>query len=182
MPKTTAETPLRCVRCRARFRRPGHGKQSAQRTAAATLAALILFWPAILLPILKVERFGHWHNSSLLSGIMEMLKKGEWFVGTVVLVFSIVFPLLKMLLLLELCLLGVLHARHKAVTYRLVEHVGRWSMMDVMLLAFLVMLVKIGNLVTFHIGPAVIAFVLCVSCSLIASLTFDSREIWEEPA
>ena len=53
-------------------------------------------------------------------------------------------------------------------------------MMDVMLLAFLVMLVKLGDLVEFHFGPAVIAFVLCVTMSMIASLTFDPHSIWEE--
>jgi paraquat-inducible protein A len=54
-------------------------------------------------------------------------------------------------------------------------------MMDVMLLAFLVMLVKLGNLVEFHFGPAVIAFVLCVALSMLASLSFDPHTIWEEP-
>jgi paraquat-inducible protein A len=60
------------------------------------------------------------------------------------------------------------------------EHMGRWSMMDVMLLAFLVMLVKLGNIVQFHFGPAVIAFVLCVAMSMIASISFDPHAIWED--
>ena len=53
-------------------------------------------------------------------------------------------------------------------------------MMDVMLLAFLVMLVKLGNLVEFHFGPAVVAFVACVVMSMIASLCFDPHAIWED--
>jgi paraquat-inducible protein A len=60
------------------------------------------------------------------------------------------------------------------------EHMGRWSMMDVMLLAFLVMLVKLGNIVQFHFGPAVIAFVLCVAMSMVASISFDPHAIWED--
>lgn len=63
---------------------------------------------------------------------------------------------------------------------RLMEQLGKWSMMDVMLLAFLVMLVKLGNLVTFEFGPAVIAFVACVSMSMLASLSFDPHAIWED--
>jgi paraquat-inducible protein A len=59
------------------------------------------------------------------------------------------------------------------------EQAGRWSMMDVMLLAFLVMLVKLGTLVEFHIGPAVWAFVLCVAMSMLASLSFNPYAIWE---
>ena len=150
------------------------------QTAAAALGAFILFWPAVLLPILEIERLGHHHKSSLLGGIFEMLGHGEWFVGTIVLLFSVVFPLFKIVLLLELSLFRTLHRRHRAMTYRLMENTGRWSMMDVMLLAFLVMLVKLGGLVAFHIGPAVVAFSLCVMLSLVASLRFHPYQIWED--
>jgi len=155
------------------------GSISASRTAAAASGAFFLFWPAILLPILRIEQLGHRHESSILTGTFEMIWGGNWFVGAVVLLFSIVFPLLKILLLLELSLLGLLHRRHKAFTYRLMEHLGKWSMMDVMLLAFLVMLVKLGSLVEFHLGPAVWAFVLCVAMNMLASLSFDAHAIWE---
>ena len=144
------------------------------------MAAFVLFWPAILLPILKVEKLGQEQSSSILGGTLDLLMHGNWFVGGIVLIFSVVFPLTKVVLLLELSLMELLHQRHKAVTLRLMEHLGKWSMMDVMLLAFLVMLVKLGDLVEFHFGPAVIAFVLCVTMSMIASLTFDPHSIWEE--
>ncbi len=169
-----------CTRCRAVMLRPERRAKSASRTAAAAAGALILFWPAVLLPILEVERLGHHHRSSILGGTVEMLQHGSWFVGIVVLVFSIVFPLIKISLLLELSLLGMFSRRHKALTYRVMEHLGRWSMMDVMLLAFLVMLVKLGSLVEFHIGPAVVAFILCVAMSMLSSLCFDPHAIWEE--
>lgn len=152
---------------------------AASRTAAAASGAFVLFWPAILLPILEVERLGHRHTSSLLMGTLELLAHGDWFVGAVVLLFSIVFPLVKIGLLLELSLLGKMHRSHKAITYRVMEHAGKWSMMDVMLLAFLVMLVKLESLVQFHIGPAAVAFVLCVAMSMLASLVFDPHSIWE---
>ena len=119
-------------------------------------------------------------QSSILGGSIDLIKHGSWFVGGIVLLFSIVFPLTKIVLLLELSLLEFLHRRHKAATLRLMEHMGRWSMMDVMLLAFMVMLVKLGDLVTFHFGPAVFAFVLCVTMSMIASLSFDPHAIWED--
>ena len=87
---------------------------------------------------------------------------------------------MKIVLLLELSLLGLLHRQHKAQTYRIMEFVGRWSMMDVMLLAFMVMLVKLGTLVQFHLGPAVWAFVLCVAMSILASICFDPHTIWDD--
>ena len=94
--------------------------------------------------------------------------------------FSIVFPLAKIMLLIELSWLEILGRQHKAFTLRLMEHAGKWSMMDVMLLAFLVMLVKLGNLVHFEFGPAVIAFTGCVAMSMLASLAFDPHSIWED--
>lgn len=171
-----------CVRCRNVIHRPGSAARSAGRTAAAASGALVLFFPAILLPVLEIEKLGHHYQSSILLGTLELLRHGNWFVGGVVLLFSIVFPLAKLVLLLELSLLEIVHRRHKAVTYRAMEHVGKWSMMDVLLLAFMVMLVKLGDLVTFHFGPAVVAFILCVAMSMIASISFDPHVIWmEEP-
>jgi len=159
---------------------PGSRHQSASRTAAAALGAFVLFWPAVLCPILQIEKFGHRHESSVLSGTFELFQHGNLLVGLVVLLFSVVFPLAKIVLLLELSLLELLHRRHKATTLRLMEHVGKWSMMDVMLLALLVMLVKLGDLVEFQFGPAVVAFVACVAMSMVASLSFDPHAIWEE--
>jgi len=171
-----------CTRCHSAISVPGCRKTCASRTAAAALAAFVLFWPAVLCPILEIEKLGNRYASSILSGIIELMTNGNWLVGGIVLVFSIVFPLTKIVLLLELSLLEFLHRRQKAKTLRIMEHIGKWSMMDVMLLAFLVMLVKLGNLVEFHFGPAVIAFVACVTMSMVASLTFDPHAIWEDTA
>lgn len=169
-----------CTRCRSVIHRAGSASLVATRTAALALAAFILYWPAVLLPIIEVERLGHRHASSLLVGTIDLFQHGSWFVGLIVLLFSIVFPLAKLVMLLELSLFSLLHRRHKALTYRLMEHAGRWSMMDVLLLAFLVMLIKLGSLVTFHFGPAIVAFILCVLLSMSASLCFDPHSIWED--
>lgn len=169
-----------CSRCQSVFGSRQTGSVAAAQTAALAVAAFLVFWPAVLLPIVEIERLGHKHASSILFGSLELIRHGNLLVGLVVFVFSIVFPLSKIILLLELSLLNLLGRKHKAWTYRLMEHVGRWSMMDVMLLAFLVMLVKLGSLVEFHFGPAVIAFVACVVLSMSASLCFDPHAIWDE--
>jgi paraquat-inducible protein A len=180
VPERTAEESAVCTRCQSVFSDPRLGCQAAARTAALAVAAFVMFWPAILLPIVEIERLGHRHASSLLIGTIDLFQHGSWFVGAVVLVFSIVFPIAKLVLLLELSLLELFERRHKALSYRLMEQLGRWSMMDVLLLAFLVMLVKLGSLVEFHFGPAVIAFVCCVVLSMTASLCFDPHAIWNE--
>lgn len=120
------------------------------------------------------------HQSSILGGTIELFQHGSWLVGGIVFLFSVLFPLVKIVLLLELSLLELLHRKHKAFTLRMMEQLGKWSMMDVMLLAFMVMLVKLGDMVEFHFGPAIVAFILCVAMSMVASISFDPHAIWEE--
>ena len=168
-----------CTRCLTELTARTPRSVSASRTAAAAVGAFLLFWPAILLPILQIERLGQSSQQSILSGILDLFHHGSYFVGGVVLLFSIVFPLTKIVLLIELSCLEFLEQTHKAFTLRMMEHAGKWSMMDVMLLAFLVMLVKLGNLVHFEFGPAVIAFTACVAMSMLASLSFDPHSIWD---
>jgi len=178
---------FRCTRCGTKIARladvvgdGGYASQDRglQRTAAAALAALLLFPAAVFLPILEIEKLGHRYASSIVGGIVELYTHGSWFVATIILLFSIVLPVFKLMMLLELCWLRWLEHHHRAWAYRILEFSGRWSMLDVMLLAFLVMLVKLAGLVEFHIGPAVVAFALCVAMNMIASMVFDPHGIW----
>ncbi len=146
---------------------------------AAAVGALALYFPAVLLPILSIEQLGRRHQSSLLGGSLELLQHGHAFVGMIVFLFSIVFPFVKILGLLELCWFGLLKRKHQAFMYRVMEAMARWSMLDVMLLALLVMMIKLSGLVEFHLGPAVFAFVGCVAMNLLASIRFDPHSIWE---
>ncbi|QDV22678.1 paraquat-inducible protein A [Aureliella helgolandensis] len=169
-----------CIRCHSTIdtgRRSG--VRSSARCFAAALGGLAVYLPAILLPILEIEKLGHHHTASLLGGTIDLIWHGNLFVGLVVLLFSIILPLVKLLALLELSYMGLTRRQHQAWTYRLVEWTGRWSMMDVLLLALLVTLVKLGDIVSFQLGPAVFAFVLCVVMSLTASILFDPHAIWD---
>ena len=179
-PAVATEQTLHCVRCGSLLTQSANRFKSASRTAAAAVGAFFLFWPAIMLPILRIEQLGMTHQSSILGGTLELFAHGSYFVGAVVMLFSIIFPLTKIVLLIELSLLEIFHRKHKAFTLRMMEHFGKWSMMDVMLLAFLVMLVKLGDMVEFSFGPAIFAFVLCVAMSMLASLSFDPHAIWED--
>ena len=179
-PPIEQKQTLHCFRCGSRLTQSSGRVKSASRTAAAAAGAFFLFWPAILLPILRIEQLGITHQSSILGGTLELFAHGSYFVGAVVMLFSIVFPLTKIVLLIELSLLEIFQRKHKAFTLRMMEHFGKWSMMDVMLLAFLVMLVKLGDMVEFSFGPAIFAFTLCVAMSMLASLSFDPHAIWEE--
>ncbi len=179
LPEVAAGNKACCTRCGSKIASQADARHAAVRTAAAALGALVLFFPAVCLPILKIERLGHQYESSILGGTLELLRHGDWFVGGVVLLFSVVFPLAKIMTMLELSWLSLMQRRHKAITYKFMEFAGKWSMLDVMLLAFMVMLVKLGNLVEFHFGPAVLAFVVCVAMSMLASIFFDPHVIWQ---
>ncbi len=87
---------------------------------------------------------------------------------------------MKILGLLELSWLGLLHRVHQARIYRWMELVSKWSMLDVLLLALLVMIIKLGGLIEFHLGPAVIAFVGVVAMNMLASHFFDPHVLWNE--
>ena len=181
VPALAPRQRARCTRCGATVHSPVDRDRAAARTAAAALGALILYFPAVTLPILEVRQLGHYSATSILGGIRELFASGSYFVGGVVLLFSIIFPFVKLAALLELSWLGLLRSRQQAFTYRVMEHAGKWSMMDVLLLAFLVMLVKVGDLVSFQFGLGVVAFTLCVVMSLVASMSFDPHVVWEDP-
>lgn len=170
-----------CTRCDSVIHENSNHRRSQGRTAATAVAALFLFPAAVLLPILEVEQLGHHHRSSILDGISDLYRSGSGVVATVILLFSIVLPLLKILALIELSWIGSMTERHRAWTYRCMEQIGKWSMMDVMLLALLVMLIKLSGVVQFHFGPALIAFVLCVAMSMISAICFDPHTVWETP-
>ena len=170
-----------CTRCDSVLLQPRNHNRSQGRTAAAAIAALVLFPAAVLLPILEIEKLGHHHQSSIFGGIAELYRTGSILVASVILLFSIVLPFVKILALVELSWLCSLKQRHRSWTYRWMEQIGKWSMMDVMLLALLVMLIKLSGIVQFHFGPALIAFVLCVTMSMVSAICFDPHAIWESP-
>jgi paraquat-inducible protein A len=170
-----------CTRCGTPFRT--RMMLAASETAAIALAALILYPIAVSLPIMKIERFGHHTDTSILNGIASMFSSGQVFVGVVVLLCSVVFPLGKLISLLALSLggLGMAH-HHKAFTYRLVEWTGRWGMLDVLLVAVLIAALKLGNMMEVTPGPAAAAFAICVLLSLLATARFDPHSLWESEA
>lgn len=133
------------------------------------------------LPVMEIERFGHGSASSIWSGMVGLLSEGHWFVGGAVLLFSVIAPIGKLIMILALCLgAGNVTLQDQARIYRLVEFVGRWGMVDVLLVAVVVAVVKLGDLVQVTPGPGVVVFGGVVVLSLIASSVFDPRSIWEE--
>ncbi|MDF1799567.1 MAG: paraquat-inducible protein A [Planctomycetota bacterium] len=149
-------------------------------TVATALGALILYPLAIGLPFMSVERMGHHHSASILESSVEMLRRGDLVVGLVVFLCSVVLPLGKLTGLLAISTSrSWMKRKHRALTYHIVELSGRWGMIDVLLAAILIAMLKLGDLVTVEPGPGLLAFASCVTLSLIAGASFDPHALWE---
>jgi paraquat-inducible protein A len=172
-----------CARCRTRL---DHASpRSLAWPAALALSALVLYPLAMALPVLSITRMGHASESTIWSGVVRMYADGHAVIATIVLLCSIVIPLGKIAGIISLCL-PVLRSRisqrRRAVVYRLIDWLGRWGMIDVLLVAILIAAVKIGDWVAVTPGPGIIAFAGVVVLSLLSSVTFDPRSIWREEA
>lgn len=169
-----------CNRCRAPFGRRARARR-ASTVAALSLAGLVLYPFAILLPVMRLEEMGHASTTNIWNGMISLFSSGQILVGAIVLVGSVIAPLGKLAAMLTLCGGDILlHKRHQAFTYRLVEWLGRWGMLDVLLVATLVAAVKLGDWVQVHPGPGVLAFTAVVLLSMLASAAFDPHAIWRE--
>jgi uncharacterized paraquat-inducible protein A len=168
-----------CARCGCVVEDRFRSESGNRICSAAAISALILYLPAVTLPILTIERLGYSRPSSVWEGVVRFLTHGDWFVGTVVLVCSVIIPVLKLLGLLFL-----VHGKNwvrqttQSRLFRWIEWSGRWGMLDVLLIAFLVAWVKMGDLVSIQPGKAVVLFCTMVVLSLVASTFFDPKSIW----
>jgi paraquat-inducible protein A len=173
-----------CPRCGfALHHRKPH---SLARTWALVLASLILYIPANAYPFLTVIRLGAGQPSTILQGVRELMDIGEWPLALLVFFASISVPVLKLLgliLLLITTMAGVRTGqRDRTLLYRVLDAVGRWSMIDVFMESILVALVQFGAIVTVTPGPAAIAFSAVVILTMFAARTFDPRLIWDRAA
>ncbi|HUL11016.1 MAG TPA: paraquat-inducible protein A [Methylococcaceae bacterium] len=170
-----------CPRCGA----PLHVRKpdSLKRTWALTLTAYILYVPANLLPVMTVTMSGRGEPDTILSGVKELLLGGMWPLALLVFFASITVPVLKLLVLTYLLLSVQFKSRwrprERTILYRLTESIGRWSMIDIFVIAILVALVKLGSLATIDAGPGAVAFGGVVVTTMFAAMSFDPRLIWD---
>jgi uncharacterized paraquat-inducible protein A len=176
LPDVPAGVHAVCARCGARLDAWWH---DLRLTAALSLSALVLFVPAVLLPMMRLETLGHVHEASIVTAVSELLAHGQVFLGLVILIFSLVVPPLK-LLALWLVSTRLLHAAGRARLYAWVELLGRWSMLDVLVVAVLIAFVKLGETVQIHPGPGLFFFAGCVLVSLLASLCLHPPSLWDD--
>lgn len=170
-----------CPRCGAvlHHRKP----HSLARTWAFLSAAMVLYAPAVLLPFMVTRTMFGTQSDTILSGVASLWTSGSWVLAIVVFIASVLVPMIKILLLTYLAWSTQLRSsvvpRIRTQMHRVLELVGRWSMLDIYVITMLVALVQFGSLATIDAGPGAIAFGAVVVLTMFAALSFDPRLIWD---
>ena len=183
---TLAEVPApaaapRCRACGARV----HGRipYSLQRTWAFLAVGLMAYVPANLLPIMSTRSFEGNRSDTIMSGVAELAAQGSPGVAAIVFFASICIPLVKFVVIAALAL-GIRHSsrlsehlRHRL--HAVTELIGRWSMIDVFVVAVLAALIRLGAIMTISPGAGINAFAVSVVFTMFAALSLDARLIWD---
>lgn len=172
----------KCPRCGS----PLHGRKqdSIQRCLALGFAGILAYIPANLMPIMLVTQLGVEEQSTILGGVATFWEMRAYPVAITIFIASVMIPGLKFLALGFLCAAATgkikMDPPFANRLYWLTELVGRWSMVDVFVVAILVGLVHMGDLMTIRPGPAAIAFGTMVVLTMLAAHTFDPKLIWDQ--
>ncbi|MGD9917160.1 MAG: paraquat-inducible protein A [Paenirhodobacter sp.] len=173
----------RCGRCGATL----HAVDTAslQKVWAWWAAGLIFYIPANLFPMLRTATLTGSQQNTILGGAVELARHGNWGVAGIIFLASILIPIGKFLAIAFLALaVGTERRagghRHLAL-FEVVEFIGRWSMIDVFVVAILSALVQLGFVASIHPGPAAAAFALSVAFTMLSAQNFDPRLIWRGP-
>lgn len=172
----------KCPRCGEHLHTAGGS--DPRLTWALLIASVILYIPANVLPILEIEQLGRGEPKTIMGGVIELVHAGLYPIAFVVFVASVVVPVLKifglMLLLWSTSRNWALCPVQRTMMFRWIGRVGRWSMLDVFVIALLAALVHLGNVAEIRAGIAASAFAGVVILTMFAAHSFDSRRMWQQ--
>lgn len=173
-----------CPRC-------GHTLQSRaphslQRVWAFWIMGLICYIPANLYPMLKTRTLFMVEESTIIGGAVDLAHHGNLGIAAIIIFASVVIPLGKFwavaFLAISVRLRYNVTNHRRQLLYEVVEYIGRWSMIDIFVVAILSALVQLNTLATINPGMASIFFALSVIFTMLAAQAFDSRMIWDAGA
>ena len=171
----------RCGRCGQRL--VSRDPASLQRVWAWWIAGVVAYIPANTLPMLESRLFFESHSSTIVGGTVELFLEGAWFVAGIVIFASVGIPVAKFIAIAWLAVSvrsGRARGHHRRQQlYEVVEFIGRWSMIDVFVVAITSALVQLNVLVYVDPGPASVAFALSVIFTMLSARAFDPRLIWD---
>ncbi|MEE4187709.1 MAG: paraquat-inducible protein A [Roseobacter sp.] len=170
-----------CGRCGCRLK--SRDKKSMQRVWALWLIGVACYIPANIFPMLRTRTLLYTQESTIIGGAIELIEYGSAGVALVILFASVAIPIGKFL---AIAFLAISVQRPSSVSkgqrqllYDIVDYIGRWSMIDIFVVAILSSLVQLTILVTINPGPASLFFALSVIFTMMSAHAFDSRMIWD---
>ena len=170
-----------CPRCSARLhrRRPG----ALGRCTALVIATAVLTPIAYGFPMSAFWKAGQMNSNSVLTGVHRLFTSGFWYFGVIIFVVSVVFPLLK-LLVLTWCITSVprrsrWQLRRRTKLYRFVDEIGRWSTLDPFTVLVFTPMIQFGQVAHFDFMGGAAAFLATVALSMRAAHVFDARLMWD---
>ena len=169
---------IKCDRCG--FKNHRLKPKSHYYTFIFTLTALIFYIPANVFPFMTMELYGHRSSSTIWGGIISLSESGSWAIALIVFLASMLIPFFKLAILLYLSLTARTKKNpyFKTKLYQIIEAIGRWSMLDIFLLAVLVAMMKFGHLARVEPEPGALLFAMVVIFTMLASAFFDPRLLW----
>jgi paraquat-inducible protein A len=158
--------------------------RTVSNAAALGVAAAIMLIPANMLPVLSTNTGGQARTDTIMSGILGLWNDGMWAIASIVFIASILIPLLKLVglawLLVATRRRTMQHRRGLTRLYTTLDFIGRWSMLDVFLVAFLTGAVQFGALATIEPRSGIVAFAVAVVLTVLATDAFDPRLLWAD--
>jgi paraquat-inducible protein A len=156
---------------------------SLQICLAFLFTACVCYIPASVLPIMYTEQLGSSTSNTIVGGVVTLWMHGSYLIASVIFIASVIVPIGKMMAIAWLCF-SVIKPDHRRVeqqkvVYEITEFIGKWSMVDVFVVALLVALVQVGGLMSIKPGGAGLAFAGVVIFTMISARAFDSRLIWD---
>ncbi len=175
------DATLHCPRCDSEVHM--RKQHSITRTWALLVAAYLMYIPANVLPVSTITYLGAGEPDTIMSGVILLFQHGDAPVALLLFFASIAVPMLKLVVMSWLAFTVQRRSRWKprdrTVIYRLVEGIGRWSMLDIFVIALLVAMVQLQALATIHAGPGAVAFCAVVVLTMFAAESFDPRLMWD---
>jgi len=172
---------LFCTRCGAALHT--RKRDSVARAWALLIAAYVLIVPANVLPVMVSGSLFGSESDTIMSGVAFLWSDGSWLLAAILFIASIAVPFAKLLamtfLLVSVQRRSTLAPEQRTRLYRVLEFVGRWSMIDIYVAAILTALVQFGGLMSIQAGPGAIAFGSVVVLTMFAAESFDPRLIWD---
>jgi len=181
MPADTNKGVALCPRCGevVHSRTP----DSTQYTWALVLTSIIFYIPANLYPMMHVHTFAGTQSDTILSGVLYFLETGSYLIAAVIFIASVIVPITKLMILLYL-LISVknnkpIGQKRRQKLYELTEIIGKWSMVDVFVVAIMIALVHFGGMTEIEAGEGANYFLMVVIVTMVAAMQFDARLIWD---